>query len=407
MNNNKLKQTHFRLTLLFTGVVFFLVLFIGTIFLWARYFHSAKQIENQFQNEVQNLSQKMRIQENFFETFEALERFGKGGVFRDIKEKRRMFPKTNTLSFIVFNRGDNRVIYKYLLQEPKFDEIDFEEKNFYRDEGYIIAVRDIGDNTAVFYKKIGIDVDDLLFDEWFLALLAVLFSWFFYLAGYFFIGRVLHPVGENMQDMQDFIHHAGHELKTPLAVIRGNLQIMQSEKEYDKKLLQGTIKEVDTTNNLIEWLREIAETGKLREKESYALAPEIARVVSELEVYAKTKQVSVENIAQGPLIVRANISELHMVLKNLIQNAIKYTEPSWKVELILTKNIFVVRDTGRGISSSEQEKIFERFYKWNTTRSEEGFGIGLALVKKIVDANGWKIELESEVWKGSEFRVIF
>jgi signal transduction histidine kinase len=93
--------------------------------------------------------------------------------------------------------------------------------------------------------------------------------------GSIFVRRLLVPVEENLQDMTDFVHNAGHELKTPLSVMRGNLQVMQVEGKYDKKLLKKSIREIDNTNSLIEGLIELSQIGKLSERLPLALAIEV------------------------------------------------------------------------------------------------------------------------------------
>lgn len=82
---------------------------------------------------------------------------------------------------------------------------------------------------VIFYSRKHYDVDDFLRDIFILLGMTSLFSTLFYFLGYRFVERALKPVEENLADMQDFIHNAGHELKTPLALMRGNLQIMQAE----------------------------------------------------------------------------------------------------------------------------------------------------------------------------------
>ena len=81
----------------------------------------------------------------------------------------------------------------------------------------------------VFYAKLRYDAEDLFEDSMILLVMILLFSVLVYFLGYRFVERALQPVEENIEDMKDFIHNAGHELKTPLAVMRGNLQIMQAE----------------------------------------------------------------------------------------------------------------------------------------------------------------------------------
>lgn len=129
-----------------------------------------------------------------------------------------------------------------------------------------------------------------------------------------FVGKTLKPVEDNLKDMKDFIHNAGHELKTPLAVMRGNLQIIQAEKNFDADLLKDSIKEVDRMNSLIEGLRELSEVGKHSEKQNLALATEVALIVKEYSSLAADKDIEIINEISGSFVVSANKQELSMLL---------------------------------------------------------------------------------------------
>lgn len=91
--------------------------------------------------------------------------------------------------------------------------------------------------------------------------------------------------------MQAFIHNAGHELKTPLAIVRGNLQVMQAEKKYDEHLLELSIASVDATTHLLESLRELSEVGKLAEKEKLSLFWEIEKIREKFEDLRALKNI--------------------------------------------------------------------------------------------------------------------
>jgi two-component system phosphate regulon sensor histidine kinase PhoR len=102
-----------------------------------------------------------------------------------------------------------------------------------------------------------------------------------------------------------------------------------------------------------------------------------------------------------------NREEMYVLVSNLLKNAITYNKKKWKVDISFKNNSLIITDTGLWIPQEELEKIFERFYQGVSARSNEGFGIWLSLVKKIVDANGWKIEVKSTKGEGTEFRVMF
>lgn len=405
MNNKKLRQTHKHLTLVFTGVVFVIVMTVGMSFLMANYISENSNQKKDIYAQVDIISAGMEENESFFTQYARQRIIEEVKKFRpwDIRGEKWSATK---LSFIVLDDSNN-LIFKEILQEPQFDEINFDSKKIYRDGHTYIFTKNIGDKKVIFYQNARYGFDDVWEDLLLLLFLAALLSSAVYFIGYVFVERALLPVEENIQDMTNFVHNAGHELKTPLAVMRGNLQIMQAEEKYDKQLLKKWLREIDNTNALLEGLIELSQIGKLSEKSTLALTIEVRKVVSELEGFANEKDIQIYNEVKGAFMLQANIQELHILLMNLVKNAIKYNKKWGEVRLTLNKNILTISDTGTGIADSEKNKIFERFYQWNTVRSNDGFGIGLSLVKKIADTNNWKISIMSKLWEGTSFEIIF
>lgn len=105
------------------------------------------------------------------------------------------------------------------------------------------------------------------------------------------MGRALQPVQQNLQDMKDFIHNAGHELKTPLAVMRGNLQVMQAEQKLDLHLVAQSLSEVDMMNGLLESLQELSELGVLSEKKYLSLTQTIDTIATDYESLIQEKNI--------------------------------------------------------------------------------------------------------------------
>lgn len=124
--------------------------------------------------------------------------------------------------------------------------------------------------------------------------------------------------------MQAFIHNAGHELKTPLAVMRGNLQVMQAEKSFDAELLKTSVKQIDSMNTLIESLRELSELGNLREKSSLQLISIVDTELERFDTLIQSRKLIVEKNIPNIFYVRAHPYELQVFLSNIIKNAILY-----------------------------------------------------------------------------------
>ena len=408
MTEKELQYTKRKLTFHFVGIVFLMAFFIEVVFLSFRFFHERHEDTTEFKHESEQIIESLNREDLF--DFLNLKGFEK---VKDIQERRKDLRESseNLISYFVIN-PENEIIRKSIKE-------DIDVEVFL--EGFIpgIYVRDNAllrkENIDLFYepatiylyKKYSYTFTNYVADVSAFLILTLLFSVVFYIVGYYYVNRILHPVEQNLQDMTDFIHNASHELKTPLAIMRGNLQVMQAEKKIDETLVRKNIRKIDRLTELIEWLRELAEAWKLSEKENLALAIEVSRVKRDLTPIADARDIKIDNQVKGTYIVHANIQALHVLLTNIIKNAIIYSKKWAVVKITLHKNTLSITDTGKWISDKEKEKIFERFYRWNKVRNEDGFGIGLSLVKKIADANGWEIRVESKQWEWTTFQIVF
>lgn len=124
--------------------------------------------------------------------------------------------------------------------------------------------------------------------------------------------------------MDAFIHNAGHELKTPLAVMRGNLQVMQAEKNFDEDLLKKSISQIDHMNTLIESLRELSEIGTFFDKTRLNLQEEVHAVLEIFLPLIEKKELNIIKHIDKNFYISANRYGLHVLLSNIIKNAIIY-----------------------------------------------------------------------------------
>jgi len=390
---------------MFTGVTFCIILIIWSSFLFARYFNEIRIQKRDMRTQVHLITQWIQNNKNFLEEYKQRREINRPTKFTLWDEIRGEWVRWG-LSFFVLDR-ENNLVFSERIQRARFNNLDFETQNIYTDNNTFITTRKLLDNKIIFYQNIRYDLGDVMSDFILLFILVTLISWGIYFAWYRFVGSALRPVAENIKDMSDFTHNAGHELKTPLAVVRWNLQIIGSEKKLDMKLIKKSIAQIDEMNNLIEWLRELSEVWKIQKKSSINLPHEIKKIVQDLEPLAVRKWVSLHGKFPEKFMIDANREELDIFLINIIKNAIIYNKKWWRVDVSMQKNILTIRDTGIGMSEREQEKIFDRLYRVGQARDTTGFGIGLSLVKKIADANKWKISIESEKGIGSTFEIVF
>ena len=212
----------------------------------------------------------------------------------------------------------------------------------------------------------------------------------------------------------DFISNVSHELKTPLAIIKSYALLIQRErdeekrKEYADTLMKAAGKLSDLVTNILKLSK--LENEKIQpEKSRFRLDEHIAEAIIGLEERIEAKKIELF-CDLDEVEIYASQGYLEIVWNNLISNAIKFTEEGGRVEITLKKEgdfaIVKVKDTGCGISPETGRRIFDKFYQGDTSHAQEGNGLGLALVKKVIDILGGEISVESELGKGSTFKVV-
>jgi len=405
MENKNLQHTHRHLTFVFTLLTFCMILIIGSSFIFARYFNESRIQKRDMLREITLITQWIKNDTTFLENYAPKRDIQNPKKFKLWGEERENRNNMRT-SFLILDT-DKNLVFQRQLEEPEFEEVNFSSFKIYKDTWTYVSVRDISGGSIIFYQSIRYWQDDGLRDFLLLLILVSIISWWIYFIWYKFVWKALRPVRENMRDMSDFIHNAGHELKTPLAVIRGNLQIMQAEWKPDKDLTKKSIGQIDTANQLIEWLIELSQVWKISNQMTLNLPDEIKKIFEEFDSLAKQKGVKLHWIFAEEFMIHANREELDILISNLIKNAILYNKPGGNVSVSMKKNVLTILDTWVWISKENQKKIFQRLYRVWSVRSSEGFWIGLSLVEKIASANGWKIELSSEIWTGTKFKITF
>jgi signal transduction histidine kinase len=215
-----------------------------------------------------------------------------------------------------------------------------------------------------------------------------------------------------------FFSIIAHDLKNPFNSIAGFTELMIENNEiYDAakrlkflKILKGSTAKVSSLlDNLLIWAN--SQSGKLKfYPKNINLAQQLANVVSLLEIQAIDKDISILNMVEKNIFVKADENMLDTILRNLISNAIKFTQPKGEIQVYATlKNDFAeitVKDNGVGMSEAEITTIFNvsEIRSSKGTSNEQGSGLGLILCKDFVESHGGKIWVESVANKGSEFK---
>ena len=213
----------------------------------------------------------------------------------------------------------------------------------------------------------------------------------------------------------DLIANVSHELKTPLTVI-GNYARMLEDPDLTEEERKNYIKSItESTKKLSELITNILRLNKLENSsiplnvKNYDLSEQLCGCVIDHEELLERKELSIECDIEDGIIINADPEMMSLIWNNLVSNAIKFTDKGGSIFVSLSAEgdfaTVTVRDTGCGISPEVGEHIFEKFYQGDRSRASEGNGLGLPLVKRVLDLADGEISVESELSRGSSFAV--
>ena len=213
----------------------------------------------------------------------------------------------------------------------------------------------------------------------------------------------------------DFIANVSHEWKTPLAVIQNYGTMLQQQDLPENKRLEYAKAITDASRRLANLITNILKLNKLENQqifpkaETYDLGEQLCECLLTFERAWEDKALDIETDVEEEVMVNSDGELLSLVWNNLFSNAIKFTPPHGKISLTLKAEgefaVVQVSDTGCGISPEVGKHMFEKFYQGDTSHATQGNGLGLALVKRVIDIVGGDISVSSEVGKGSIFTV--
>ena len=246
--------------------------------------------------------------------------------------------------------------------------------------------------------------------------------------------EMISRLDQSFRQIKQFTTDASHELKTPLTILKGEVEVTLRKKriaqEYEQTL-KSNLEEINRMSKIVDDLLLLsrADIGEIRlKKEDINLTEILKELVAQVNILAQPKNINIETSNHHEDIhIFGDVLRIRELFLNLIENGIKYTEEGGAVNITLEKDTLlldhkqsslageeqvkfvkvIVSDTGIGIAEEDQERIFDRFFRVDKARSREqgGSGLGLSICKWIVDAHQGEIRVESDVGKGSSFIV--
>ena len=213
----------------------------------------------------------------------------------------------------------------------------------------------------------------------------------------------------------DFFANVSHEFKTPLAGIQNNAMLLQRKNISEKEQWECADAIVESTRRLSDLISNMLKLNKLEKQtivpkaEPYDLCEQLCECVIPFDGIMEKKEIEFEADLEDQAVIAADESLMELVWNNLLSNAIKFTPDGGSIVLHQHTDadgiIVSVSDTGCGMDSETQKKIFEKFYQGDTSHATEGNGLGLALVLRVLHLLDCQISVQSELGKGSVFTV--
>lgn len=322
----------------------------------------------------------------------------------------------NIANVVTFMEVDKEIledtVYKIIKSDKKFDKVKIEGSSY----GYLKEATNKGIKIVLMSREPQINALSSLLSSFLtigsISLIGLLFI------SIYLTNRTIKPIKDSFEKQKQFIADASHELKTPLAIIRTNTSVILSNKD-------------DTVNNQIKWINYInnqtermaklidemlslakLDTGKeLIKFSTFDLSKLLNNILLTFEAVIFENKIELETNILNDVFLKGDKESIKKVCIILLDNAIKYTNKDGKiyVDLNLDKNKIrlKVRNTGEGIKKEDLNKIFERFYRVDTSRAREtgGYGLGLSIAKSIVESHNGRIYAESNLGKDTTFTI--
>ena len=224
---------------------------------------------------------------------------------------------------------------------------------------------------------------------------------------------MLKNIRDSYEKQRRFSQYAAHELKTPVAAIRANLEVLDMDEEPSvedyKEFKKVVSRQIEAMNSIVQGLRLLSSGDSLNLTNFYPYIA-IKDILFDLDSLIKTKDLKVNiDFDNEESVISADQILMKQAIFNIIHNALRYSKEGELIEIVLKKDVLSIKNYGVGIAEDSINKIFEPFYCVDKSRSKKlgGSGLGLAITKEILKAHGFDISANSKEEEFTEFRICF
>lgn len=407
---SQLQKAQFKLTIIFTLLVFWIASLLQVSFFSYKYLSWIKEESKKIEFLSDTIANKNIPLHELNRIIKDERSLGER-----VEEQKLKWPvKGRIMNFAILDSHNNVLLQNIRWEiniSAVMDVLQDKEEEIEINKGTIIKYmpipRPIETYQLLLFKQLNYSFDNYLSDVFRFFLAIVTFSVLFFFIGYIFVKRNLKPVEDNITEMNNFVHNAWHELKTPIAVVNSNLQLMKQFWEYREDMIDENLTEINHLNKLIEALVTISDIKASDDINDNSIQDVLNHIVEEYKEIVKEKNITIKHIHEQDFIVSSDREYLYILLSNIIKNAIKFSEKWSAINISFMDNTCVIQDYGKWIKKKNLYKIFGRFFQESDTRNGAWFWIWLALVDKISQIYNWKIKVESVEWEGTKFIINF
>lgn len=383
MENQKLlKKYKIKLSFFFALFVMFSLYIIESIFLWILFISSNLEIKTNLENKLNWIINVLKNKETYYLQIES---------------------EDKTLQKIIYKTLENSIIYKDWEKIIDFAwfEVNFLKKEWifnYQDKKYLIKSLDINDEKykIILFLNNPFNIDFFVKQLIFYWIILSPFFIMFYFIWYFFVGRNFRVIEQSINSLQDFTANVNHEMKTPLSEIISTLSLAKKIWNYEEAcdISLNSAKKLNKIIESIIWMANLSDISY--KKERIDLIKELENTINESSSLINEKNIKIKkDFKNSSYTLKINKEHFYICVKNILSNAIKYSNNWWEIEIFFNNWILEIKDYWIWIDKSNLKNVLNRYFRESYT-NVEWFWLWLALVKKITDINKWKFEIESE-----------